>query len=222
MTSALSSDWNKRRFVWKSHILKCQDLPRGAKQLGVVLCDTYANRDTGQCWPSNETLAICLAVGVRSIQRYMAALFANNWVKKVPLRNKRRGLQLTFPEIIKHDIEHDRNGHYGKKNLSRKRDRSVTSYYKKKPSKNQLQGRKARQDFAVILVSESEVIALAAWRSWVCSNTEFDFDLLLQQLAEGTAYCFPSRFPSEHDDKNAEYHAFFQAMVAKAKNGIGE
>ncbi len=71
------SGWSKLRFEWKERIIESQDLSRRAKQMGVVLCDRYASRTSGICWPANGTLAKSLGITVRPVHQYIAELLAD-------------------------------------------------------------------------------------------------------------------------------------------------
>ena len=57
-----------------------QRLSRSARLLGCLLW-TYRNKDTGEAFPSQKTLADRMGVSVKSVKNYMAALRKRGWME---------------------------------------------------------------------------------------------------------------------------------------------
>lgn len=212
-------NWNKLRFRWKSDILESQDLSRGAKQMSVVLCDIYANRTTGKCWPGNVLLAKKLGVTVRSIQRYCSELLDAGWIQIVPISGKRRGIQLEFPSVLKNDNKDDKTSTAHRQKLSSKHDNSVVLYNKKEPSKNQSNGKLGKVRFAVVSISATETQSLDEWVGWIAENSDYEISKLFESLRVAGKYNFPCRFPEATTECKTRYLRYFDA-VSDRRTGL--
>jgi Helix-turn-helix domain len=212
---AKQGSWNSLRFKWKSHLLKTRSMSRGAKQLGVVLCDTYVDKDTGKCWPGNEELSRCLGASVRSVQRHVNELIEAGWIQKVRIPRRRRGLQLEFPSALGH-YKHDKTVVNKMPKVSPQHDKTGAPYIKKEPSKNQRRDRHSEKSWQVVPIKMNETSCLSAWRCWCDQHLDHCFDSLLKLLRNRDIYKFPSRFPRETAEMENEYKRFF-GMVVQAK-----
>lgn len=76
-------NWENTRWNWKRGIRCDKRLTDAAKVLAAALCDQFADRDTGACFPSVSTLAESLGKSERSIQRSIAALRDAGWLDTV-------------------------------------------------------------------------------------------------------------------------------------------
>lgn len=202
--------YSKLRFDWKKEVNASEHLSRGAKHLATYLCDCFVNKDTGCCWPKNETLAKKLALSKRSIQRQIKELLAKGWLRPVKIKNVRRAFQIAFPRRDKGDIEHDILSPSSMTNLSFKDDKTVTPY--KNQENNQERVRDHSSFFPTITINENEEGALNGWNNWLAEYTKHDVAKLLELLKKRDGYVFPTRFPKGDDGRT--YRAFFQAVIS--------
>jgi len=213
MTKKIS--WKTLRFKWKAQLLKARSISRGAKQLGVVLCDTNVDKETGKCFPGNEELSRCLATSVRSVQRHVNELIEAGWIRKVRIPRKRRGLQLDFPLSLRHYM-HDKTVANKMPKVSPQHDKTGAPYIKKEPSKNERGDKRGEKSWQVVPIKMNETSCLNAWRCWCEQHLDHCFDSLLKLLRDRDIYKFPSRFPRETAEMENEYKRFF-GMVVQAK-----
>jgi hypothetical protein len=211
--------WSKRRFDWKAEVFKSKTVSRGAKNLAVVLCDTYAGRNTGKCWPGNRKLAENLCVVERTIQRYLAELLDAGWLLLVKIPRRRRGMQLAFPHDIK-GFKHDNVSFSNTTQLTPKHDRAVAPYTIE-PRKNQKDIKSDIFQRRRIMVSETEKFSLNAWQKWLSQNTDYSVVEIFKLLRKGDAYCFPCRFPESSEERKEDYKYYFSLVSETGGKCIG-
>lgn len=79
----MSGAW---RYEWAAAVRKCADLNATARLVANVLALDFANSDTGQCNPSQDTLADHLGVSVDTIKRALRDLKAAGFLATRPGR----------------------------------------------------------------------------------------------------------------------------------------
>ena len=165
---------------------------------------------------SNETLAAHFAVDCRTIQRHLKALKAAGFIADVKIWPYRRALQLVFPRRVEGDNEGDNRAATAVKSLSPNHDRNVAPSYiePKNNLKPDLGVPKNSAPHRCVHVAEHETFCIEGWDSWVCTNTDFRFHVLLPLLQKNGLYSFPSRFPSEDPADAARYIQFFGDVLA--------
>jgi hypothetical protein len=215
------NEWKRLRYDWKKGLSRAQGISRGAKLLGSVLCEAYANSETGCCWPSNETLADYLDVHVRTIQRHVNELKAGGWIRAVHMPGRRRPVQLVFPQRLEHDNEHDRNERRSMTSVSSKHDTHVAPY--REPGKN-LGGigpdKGHGKPLTCIAVGANEARPLKAWRQWLAANVNEDPEAVLGAVANDGHFLLPCRFPVEAASDREMYIRYF-GMRTKVTRKIG-
>ncbi|SDX08622.1 helix-turn-helix domain-containing protein [Litoreibacter albidus] len=206
------NSWNKRRFDWKKDLNRSFELSRSAKQCGNVLCDQFVGRETGQCWPSNKTLAKAMRVGVRSIQRYIKELIEQGWLQEVNIPRRRRTLQIASPKQAKHDSEGDTEGDSHRSRMSSEGDSTVAPYIE--PSKNQVELANSNAALSWHPVGESEPSIIAQWKAYLTSAGYEDVDAVLLLVKIGDAYRLPCRYPKSSEQDQIGYKLFFARVLA--------
>lgn len=207
--------WKTRRYEWKRQLGRSQNLSRGAKLLATQLCDNYANHQTARCWPSNRTLADLLGVNVRTIQRYLAELKSNGWLRNVRLSKRRRAMQLVFPGGTERDILDDIPNGANMTNLPPERGNSVAPH--DEPKKNLKAKRRSGPSLghsSYLLVNEDETLQREAWTDWMLKNLDGEINLILGYTKRGDSYCLPSRYPGDREEDRQRYLAFFSAVLS--------
>lgn len=203
--------WSKRRFDWKKQINKSRTVSRSAKQMASHLCDTCVNRDTGQFYHRNETLAEALGVTERTVQRYLKELVKKGWLCRVRVRGRRRTLQLSFPsgeEQHKGDICPERKT----TKLAPKDDKAVV------PNTNQVSNKKAgfeNRPVSVVLVSDRERMSLLEWKAWFDAHSDYKGEEVLDRLRKAGGFHLPSRFPSECKADHETYLRFADTAMTR-------
>ncbi|MCK0104414.1 helix-turn-helix domain-containing protein [Pseudohalocynthiibacter sp. F2068] len=187
-------------------------MSRGAKQMGVVLCDIYVDKDTGKCWPGNEELSRCLAASVRSVQRHVNELIEAGWIQNVRIPRRRRGLQLDFPLSLRH-YKHDKTVVNKMPKVSPQHDKTGAPYIKKEPSKNQRRDKRVENIGSNVLVECTRRYAVDTWKRWLKFNTELDVEMVFNLLRIGDAYCLPEAHPINNLDEQNRYYDFFHSVV---------
>ena len=213
---AAKTKWSKEKYIWKTQVTRA--VGRGPSTLANWLCDTYANRNTAVCWPSNALLAQDLNVDIRTIQRWMKALIDGRWVTKVRLPRHRRAFQLTFPTGIEGDSEGDTTSAPNRTDLSAKHDTPVAPY--KEPLKNPKE--RAQKDqgkpLAFIRIPADETTPCSEWRAWTKQHMYLDWEELRASIQSNGWIHLPCRFPKDGEKDREQYVAFFQnAVMSRGK-----
>ena len=76
----MSERFSHIRGSWVQAVALDTDLSHGACRLATLLAHKYADRDTGEAWPSFERLADDLSSNSRTISRYVSELEAMGWI----------------------------------------------------------------------------------------------------------------------------------------------
>ena len=173
MTGARKNgEYNKLRFDWAKMVRSSQHLCSGAKTLASTLCDDYVNRNSGECWPSNETLAAKIGVKPRSVQRHIKSLVEHPFLVRGRRRGKRRILIIQLPTgprgDAKHDIVGDRPNPSARHWTASKHERDVAPY--KEPSINQGNGGQYRQARSIVYLKAGDPTGWAEWSQWIVQN----------------------------------------------------
>lgn len=210
MASGKKGAFNKIRFIWKADIIASADLSQGAKVLAACLCDSFVNRDTGRCWPKDDTLSSRIGKSPRCVQRYLNELKGAGWLQPVKQKGARRAYQICFPNGRHDVVEADSSGESKSPAVSRQPDKIGESY--KNQVNNQVNNCTLASPLKYVFVYENEKLCLETWRSWIDANTVHNPDGVLDLLRKGRGYLLPSRYPAEHLDKN--YLAFFDAVIS--------
>lgn len=208
MSSKANVGYGKLRFKWKEQVFASSTLGRGAKLLAVCLCDTYVNRDTGQCFPSNRALAHRMNTCTRTVQRHLKELLEGGWLRPVQKRSVRRAFQLAFPNEKVAAPENDRTVAPKVTKTSPEHDKSDAPY--KNQRNNQGTERFVSQPLKFHLYSHDAVSP--EWKNWIRINTDQDPDQVLGWLRNGTNVCLPSKYPPTGYDPT--YSAFFEAVIS--------
>lgn len=208
MTTRANVGYGKLRFKWKEEVFASVELGRGAKLLAVCLCDTYVNRDTGQCFPSNQTLAGRMNTCTRTVQRHLKELMEGGWLRPVISRNVRRAFQLAFPNEKVAPLENDRTVAPKLTKPSREHDKSDAPY--KNQRNNQMDGHSVSQPLKYHLYPLDAVCP--EWKNWIRTNTDQDLDDVLGWLKSGSNVCLPSKYPPTENDPTCS--AFFEAVIS--------
>jgi hypothetical protein len=207
-----SNSWNKRRFDWKKDLNQSFELTRSAKQCGNVLCDQFVGRETGQCWPSNKTLAKAMRVGVRSIQRYIKELIEQGWLQEANIPRRRRTLQIAWPKQAKHDIEDDTKGDSHRSRMSSEGDSTVAPY--KNQVNNQVMTGHSDSGLAAVRVHVEECSIINAWCEFLTLNCYEEPDQILSMLRVRDHYYFPCRHPKAEKQEHEIYEHFFASVLS--------
>ena len=205
---AAKTGWSKQKYRWKEQVTRT--LSRGPATLANWLCDTYANRDTAVCWPSNARLAKDLTVDIRTIQRWLRVLEDGHWVSKVRLPRRRRAFQLTFPAQSKGDSEHDKTATRNMTDLSAKHDKTVAPY--KEPLKNPVKTamKMGAEPMPYIRLSIDETLPLKDWQIWVAQHSPAPWPVLEPCIRFKGWLHLPCRFPKDGETARATYRVFFE------------
>lgn len=202
-----STSWSRQRFEWKKSVNRSQDLKRGSKQLASFICDEYVNKETGCCWPSNQTLAVGLGVTRRSIQRYLSDLTDGGWLTFPKVRGRRRMIQICFPPYVLCDSEDDNQQSPSVTQGSPKRDTVVVRYNNQ--LENQRKTTNAVPGYATVTVTEGERSSLFSWTNWIDANLETNSVDALKRVKTPGGYQLPCRFPDGSGKKDEQYRAYF-------------
>ena len=212
MRPAHSREWSKLRFDWKKHANQSRILSRSGKQMASHICDFCVNKQSGQFFHSNATLAVALGVSERSVQRHLAELLRFGLLRQVRTRGKRRTFQLTLPGVFS---DHERDKILGK-NTSiptpqhDKDDASITNQVfnnTKTTASNRL--------FSAITITDREQDSLNEWHSWISENTGFDSYTVLQRLRTKRGYHLPARYPLGDEQRRATYIEYIKATMTR-------
>ena len=201
--------YNKFRFIWKAQVNASIHLSRGAKLLATRLCDKHVNRDTGLCWPRNDTLAAELAVSERTVQRGINNLKAASFLQPVKLKNIRRTFLITLPNSPDGDKEHDNLSPSSMTKRTSEDDKTVAPY--RNQVNNQRRARLASTSFPTVSIGNGEEKILGHWTNWMKENLEYDVSKMFELLRKGSSFFFPARFPKSDD--SPIYHRFFRAVL---------
>lgn len=89
----MSGAWRQE---WAAAVRTARDLSMTAKMLAQVLALDFANRDTGQCNPSRQTLADHLGVSEATVKRALSDLTAAGWLGRTGATARNRTASYTF------------------------------------------------------------------------------------------------------------------------------
>ncbi len=177
--------WSKLRFQWKSALNACPEVARSAKHFGSYLCDTCVNRNNGQFYHRNRTMAKALGVSPRSIQRYLAELQERGWLRACPEGARRRTFLLAFPNGMEAF-----NGRLdqatGATDLTPHADKPVTPY--KNQVDNQSESVRDASVQRFVIVGENEQSCLLDWKGYL-QREGYDAERLLSRLKSGNWFC---------------------------------
>lgn len=206
----MSAGYQKLRFDWKRAVFASPEIGRSAKQLAVVLCDTYVNKETGMCWPKNATLANSLALSIRAIQRGLRALEVSGYLEQVKVPGRRRVYRICFP-LQHHDSEPDNLSGSNVTSVDAGPDTTVTPY------KNQGNNQGKRSSFSgshltVIWVGEDETGCMSDWKLWMAAEFGDETKALFKLLRKRSKVALPCRYPREED--RLIYVRFFEMVRA--------
>jgi hypothetical protein len=206
-------NWNKRRFEWKKLINQSRAVPRSAKHMASHLCDCCVNRNTGQFFHSNDTLAAAMGVSTRSVQRSLKTLSSLGWLRKVKVRGKRRTYQLTFPNDIDNAAvgKHDNFDGPAKPRMAHEHASSVAPIYNQVINNN---GPKTQRLESTIFVSDREQGSIASWIAWISENTEYDGKNVMALLRKSGGFHLPSRFPRNGETDLNFQKTYFESLFA--------
>ncbi|SFB12834.1 Helix-turn-helix domain-containing protein [Poseidonocella pacifica] len=214
MLDQVQIDWRTERFVWKKKVHHSQHLTPGAKCLACFLCDQYARKHDGACWPSNKTLAQALAVDVRTIQRHVLSLKQQGWITTMKTLGRRRVILLRYPHAGEHDSKDDTTNLKKVTAKSFEHDRNVAPY--KNLENNQEKSGQTGSPTKCIFVSDNEVEVIQRWRNWIEAYIDFKCSEVLELLRSRNGYHLPERYPKEGPEHIARYNAFFEQAIRKA------
>jgi len=212
MNKPLDTDgWSKRRFEWKENIHATRDLTRGAKLLATLLCDKYAGRNNGQCWPSNRRLAQSQGCDIRTIQRHLKDLRAAGWLREIPSARHKRLLALGFPtqSIPSH---HDKSVAVTMTETTLQHDTTVTPYNKKEPIKkpNRIAINKSHRVVRIDLCQTSKI---TAWKDWISTNLQISWQNLEPLLRKRDQLNLPCQYPENDEIEREAYILFFERAI---------
>lgn len=217
MTSSIDKSWNKARFDWKKRVNRSQNLSRGAKCLGSFLCDEYVGRNTGRCWPSNQTIGQALGVTKRTVQRYLAELAGDGWIVFPLVPRRRRTIQLSFPACNKGDIKGDKELGKWATQLTNNRDTDVIPH--KNQVNNQSKGVPNNAVFQTVQVLESETSIVEGWKFWITKHTDHHAQELFELLRKNGAYLLPRRYPESTSEATQSYVEYFENVMSRPQPG---
>lgn len=206
----INEGWSKRRFNWKEEIQSSRDLSRGAKLLATHLCDKYAGRNNGQCWPSNRKLAEAQACTVRTIQRHISELIEAGWVKVIPSSRHKRLLRLGFPDA-KSTCHHDKT-HSVTMTERADEDDTIVVPYKKEPNKkpNRVVINKSLR---VVRIDFSETNKITSWMGWASIHLDLPWERLEPLLRKRGQLNLPCAYPEDAELERQAYQLFFQRAI---------
>lgn len=203
--------WHKVRHPWRRQVMRCEELTQGAINLANLLDEQYVDRNTGRCWPSNERLASDLGKDQRTVQRYLAQLLETGYVRLVKIKNRRRGLCLSFPTVAEHDSQGDKKTEKTTSALSPEGDNNVVPYIE--PNIEPNRGLVSSAACKFIRVDATDNLSLSEWENWVSENTEYDWNALKELLGNGEAICLPRRYPATGASEATSYCVFFDHVI---------
>ena len=176
------------------------------------ICDFCVNKNTGQFFHGNRTLADALGVNERSVQRYLAELVRLGWLLQVRVRGQRRTFQLTFPGGLP-AREHDKMRSSAETNLTSQHDKDDA------PITNQVNNNTKpnieSRSFSVVTITDREQDSLKKWHTWISTNTEHDSEKVLQMLRKAGGYQLPARYPAEAEHKRILYMEYIEAVMTR-------
>ena len=216
------ASWKKARWTWKEQVNSTQGISRGAKLLGLLLCDRYANHQTARCWPSNATLADLLGVNKRTVQRYLIELRREGWVRAASMKGKRRAMELCFPPSMLDGDKGDTGCADRVTLLSPQHDRSVAPHIE--PMKNLRStclSRGRASSLRYLIVGHSEANSLESWKAWVADNTCHDPAEVLNLLQRRAGFLLPSRYPDTQPENIKLYQQFFDLAANSEGRFLG-
>lgn len=204
----IRSGWSKKRFTWKEQIHATRKLSRGAKFLASRLCDQYAGRNTGRCWPSNGKIARAQGCSERTVQRHVRELIDAEWIKILPSSKHKRLLELTFPSAS-HVCHDDKIGAVTMTETSLSHDITVTPYYKEEPSKKP--NKEAfNKSLRVVRIEMCEKSKISAWEDWINANFSLSWETLAPMLRKGETLNLPCQYPESDETEEQAYQLFFE------------
>lgn len=204
----------KFRFEWKHAVLGNPIIDRGAKQVAVILADSYVNKATGMCWPKNQTLADVLCYSVRTVQRHLRTLEELGFLKRTRTRGARRAYLIELPRN-EHDTVHDKLPSGDVTSCDAESDARVIPH-KNQGKKHRNSARVSNRTLKYHLIDQNDYSSVGAWKVWIANNRGLGPDQLLSLLRENTAYRLPARFPETQSD--TYNHAFFDNEEAKHRS----